>query len=167
MPKPAELAPIVSWRSRTRRADAKAIKDLVRASGVFSLEELRIAEELIRDRLHKGRSSDYEFLLAELGEELVGYACFGRIPLTRASYDLYWIVVSPDHQRHGIGRQLLALVEDNLRARGRGDLYVETSSRRAYQAAQRFYASSGYQECARFPNFYAPGDAKIVFVKRI
>ena len=143
------------------------MRELIQASGVFSPEEIDVAEELARERLDKGTSSDYEFLFAEAGETLAGYACFGRIPLTRASYDLYWIVVGPDQQRRGVGQQLLARVEDVLRARGGGNLYVETSSRPSYEAARRFYTSAGYRECGRFPDFYAPGDAKVVFVKRL
>ena len=35
---------------------------------------------------------------------VVGYACYGPIACTVASYDLYWIAVDPQFQRHGIGQ---------------------------------------------------------------
>ena len=166
MPQPPDPLPALHWRTRPHRSDAKAIRDLVIEAGVFSPEEIDIAEELIRERLQKGLESGYEFLFAEIGDALAGYACFGRIPLTRASFDLYWIVVAPRFRCHGIGRQLMLRVEERLRARGGGQVYIETSSRQPYEAARRFYLASGYEECARFADFYAPGDAKVVFVKR-
>jgi ribosomal protein S18 acetylase RimI-like enzyme len=167
MTKPAETRlPVLHWRTTPRSGDTRSVRKLIQASGVFSPEEIDVAEELVRERLDKGTASGYEFVFAETGESLAGSACYGRVPLTRASYDLDWIAVGPNQQRRGVGQQLLARVEDDLRARGGGNLYVETSSRPSYEAARRFYASAGYRECARFPDFYAPGDAKVVFLKR-
>lgn len=163
----AERSSAVRYRTRPRRSDVGAIRELVANAGVFSEEEVGIAEELIRQRLRHGVSSGYDWVFADVGTALAGYACFGRIPLTRASFDLYWIVTAPGFQRQGIGRELLRQVEDHLSARGGGNLYIETSSRQPYEAARRFYLSSDYHECGRFADFYATGDAKVTFVKRL
>jgi hypothetical protein len=45
-------------------------------------------------------------------------------------------------------------------------LIVETSSRSDYTATRAFYERRGYREAARVRDFYAPGDDRIIFVKR-
>jgi ribosomal protein S18 acetylase RimI-like enzyme len=160
-------APAVRYRHRPRIRDRAALRRLVAATGVFSAEEKAIALELLEERLVRKRRSTYEFFFAEHGGELVGYCCFGRVPLTQRSYDLYWIAVAPAAEGRGIGRALMRLVEDTLAARGGGDLYIETSSRGAYRRTRRFYRAAGYRQAARLRDFYAPGDHKIMFCKTI
>ena len=101
------------------------------------------------------------------GCELVGYCAWGAVPLTKRSYDLYWIAVAPGRQGLGIGRQLLERAERAVAARGGGGLYIETSSRPAYRRTRRFYRAAGYRQVARLADFYAPGDDKLVFCKTI
>ena len=96
---------------------------------------------------------------------LLGYACYGLIPLTANSYDLYWIAVGPEYQGHGIGKILLETTEKRIRKSGGKRVYVDTSSRRQYRPTRRFYASCGYKKAADLPDFYRDGDGKIVFVK--
>ena len=72
----------------------------------------------------------------------MGYACFGPHPLTQGTYDLYWIVVDPVAQGHGIGHALLAGVEAEVLARGGRLLLVETSSTSAYASARRLYETA-------------------------
>ena len=97
----------------------------------------------------------------------MGYAAWGRDPLTQRSFDLYWIVVAPAAQGQGLGRALLALVERAVAGSGGGNLYIETSSRMAYARSRRFYRSAGYRRVARLRDFYAPGDHKLMFCKVI
>jgi ribosomal protein S18 acetylase RimI-like enzyme len=94
-----------------------------------------------------------------------GYACFGPHSLTQGTYDLYWIVVDPTAQGHGIGHALLARVEAEVQARGGRLLLVETSGTPAYAPARRFYESSGYRCEAVVHDFYAPGDDLLIFSK--
>jgi ribosomal protein S18 acetylase RimI-like enzyme len=96
---------------------------------------------------------------------MLGYACFGPHSLTQGTYDLYWIVVDPTAQGHGIGHALLARVEAEVQARGGRLLLVETSGTPAYAPARRFYESSGYRCEAVVHDFYAPGDDLLIFSK--
>jgi ribosomal protein S18 acetylase RimI-like enzyme len=160
-------APKVVYRERARRGDLASLRRLVGEIDVFSAEERKVAVELLEERLTRGRASGYEFYFAALGTELVGYCTWGDVPLTRASYDLYWIAVAPKCRGLGIGRRLLREAEAAVARRGGGQLYVETSSRAIYASTRRFYRGAGYRQIARFANFYAPGDHKIVFCKTI
>jgi ribosomal protein S18 acetylase RimI-like enzyme len=157
----------VRYRSRPRSADLPALRRLVAATRVFYPEERAIALELLEERLRRGAKSGYEFFFADLGERLVGYCAWGNVPLTRSSYDLYWIAVEPAAQGKGIGQRLMTLVERAVGERGGGGLYIETSSRAVYARTRRFYRDAGYREVARLRNFYAAGDHKVVFCKTI
>jgi ribosomal protein S18 acetylase RimI-like enzyme len=143
------------------------LRRLVSAAGVFCRAERAIALELLEERLVRGAKSGYSFFFAERGAELVGYCAWGKAPLTRRSYDLYWIVVAPTAQGCGVGRALLELAERAVAARGGGNLYIETSSRRAYERSRRFYRRAAYRQVARLRDFYGPGDHKVMFCKEI
>ncbi len=161
------MTEVAGYRDSVRPADAGAVRALVEATGFFHAEEVAIAQELVDERLEKGAASGYEFLLADDGARLVGYSCYGRIPLTEGSFDLYWIAVHPDRQGSGLGRSLLVATELKIRAAGGTAVYAETSGRPQYAPTRGFYTRCGYDTAAVFADFYAPGDAKYVFVKSL
>jgi ribosomal protein S18 acetylase RimI-like enzyme len=155
----------VCWREAARASDVAAVRELVAAAGVFSAAEIAIAADLVRETLGVGQASGYHFLFAERGDRLGGYTCYGPIPATAGSFELYWIAVRPDHQGRGLGRQLLAKTEERIIRAGGRRIYADTSSREDYARAHLLYAAAGYVEAARLPDFYAPGDAKLVLLK--
>jgi ribosomal protein S18 acetylase RimI-like enzyme len=164
--KRAGLAPI-RYRSRPRPSDRRALRGLIAAARLFTAEERAIALEVLDEWLRLGPKCNYSFFFAERAGEVVGYCAYGPVPLTKRSHDLYWIVVSPAARRRGIGRALLARVEEAVARRGGGGLYIETSSRRPYNPTRRFYRRSGYRQIARLTGFYGPRDDKIMFRKVI
>jgi len=155
----------LDWRSELKQGDIAAIRNMAVRAGVFSEEEIGVAVELAEDKLTKGSASDYHFMLADIHDALVGYTCFGRIPLTEARYDLYWIVVSADIQQKGIASALMGQTETSLHALGGRILYAETSSRAIYAPAHGFYRKQGFTESACLKDFYADGDDKLIFSK--
>lgn len=159
--------PAPVFREQLRDSDPDKIEALVRATQFFSPEEVGIARELADDAFANREHSHYRFVLAEQSGVLAGYACFGRIPGTRSAWDLYWIVVAPTSQAQGLGRQILCKVEARVSAANGDQLYAETSSREQYGPTRRFYSRCGFREAAEFPDFYAPGDGKIVYVKQL
>lgn len=146
-------------------ADLEQVAELLGATRFFSAEEIAVGVELVTERLEKGQASGYEFVLAEQERKLVGYTCFGPIPCTRGSYDLYWIAVHPDWQRQGIGARLLAYSEQRVAQAGGRRLYIETSARPQYNPTRAFYERSGYRQEAWLADFYAPGDSKVIYCK--
>jgi ribosomal protein S18 acetylase RimI-like enzyme len=153
-------------RHRVLPSDRQAVRALVEATGFFRANEVDVAEELVRECLSRGEASGYHFLFAERDGQLAGYACYGPIAVTLGSWDLYWIIVHPNFQRQGIGAALLADAEKRICAAQGRQIYIETSSQPLYQPTQSFYARGGYVLEATLKDFYAPGDDKLVFVKR-
>jgi ribosomal protein S18 acetylase RimI-like enzyme len=147
--------------------DVQDVRDLVARTGVFSEAEVAIAAELVEEALRRGSVAGYEFVFAEGEGCLAGYTCFGPIPATAGSYDLYWIAVHPDHHGRGLGRTLLARSEARIAEAGGSQVWVDTSSRREYAPAWRLYRAAGYREAARLEGFYGPDDAKLIFAKSL
>lgn len=156
--------PQLHWRDEVVPADEEAIAELVKATGYFTEDEVDIAAELVRERLTNGTASGYEFIIAELDNRIVGYACFGKIDGTEAAFDLYWIAVDPACQGKGIGRQIMRKAEQLMSAMGAQSVYVDTSSSEKYTSTRAFYNSMGYHEQARLIDFYRRGDSKVIFV---
>jgi D-alanine-D-alanine ligase len=154
-------------RSRPRASDVKALAHLLDATKVFYPAERRIALELLGERIAQGAASGYFFCFAERGSEVLGYCVYGPVPLTRGSYDLYWIAVDPASQGTGVGQLLLERAEQDVARRGGERLYIETSSRTPYRRTRRFYLRAGYARAARLRDFYARGDHKIIFCKEL
>jgi GNAT superfamily N-acetyltransferase len=158
----------LGFRDTLERADVELVRGLAQDSGGFSASEVEIAVELAEESLARGAAaSGYHFLFAEADGEPKGYACFGPIPLTAASWDLYWIAVPKHGQGNGIGRRLMAEMERRAKALGATHFYIDTSGRADYARSQAFYKASGYGLAANLPDFYAPGDAKLIFAKKI
>ena len=156
---------MTNLRTELRAADRYHVRRLVEATSFFSVEERDIAVELVDVALEKGDASGYLFVFADGPEGPLGYACYGPIPGTRASYDLYWIVVDPAAQGTGTGRRVLADVERRIVQAGGTRLYADTSSRAQYAPTQAFYVGVGYTIAAHLEDYYSPGDGKLTYLK--
>ena len=159
----------MSFRHTICCEDLEQIRKVTGSSGYFSAEEIDLAEEVARDGLSGGPQSGYEFVFADIsapdGRCVAGYACFGKIPCTYGSFDLYWLAVQEMYRGKGIGRQLMAVVELCVTlAKGR-KLFAETSSRAQYASTRGFYTACGFREEARLRNYYLPGEDQVIFSK--
>lgn len=157
----------ITFRTNPRSEDIGNIRDIVASTGFFHDYEIPVAVELVEERLKKGESTGYFFVFAMDGEKTIAYACYGEIPCTSGSYDLYWIATHNDYRGKGIGRLLLAETEKEILKRGGRGIYVETSSQSKYLPTQKFYENNQYILEARIRDFYEPGDDKMLYVKRL
>jgi GNAT superfamily N-acetyltransferase len=139
--------------------------NIVQSSGFFSAAEIELACELAADKLEHGWQSSYQFLFAQDSGQVVGYTCYGLIPATAGSYDLYWIAVSEAMRGRGLGKILLQKTESLISCVGGRHVYAETSSRAQYTPTHRFYETCGYIVEAVLKDFYAPDDSKIIYSK--
>jgi len=157
--------PQVRYRDRLLPSDAQSVFAIVKSSGFFSTQEAEVALELVKEGQTKGISSGYCFLFAEIREEVAGYTCYGLIPCTAESFDIYWIAVSASLRGLGLGKGLLKKTEEKIQSMGGRRVYVDTSSRAQYAPTRAFYMRCGYHEAAVLEHFYAPEDHKVIFLK--
>ncbi|MEQ9561678.1 MAG: GNAT family N-acetyltransferase [Woeseiaceae bacterium] len=160
----------MSWRTDVRASDVVAVRSLVAETGFFSAEEIDVAAELVEETLTRGKAAGYEFVFADAPDasgRLLGYSCYGAIPATVSSFDLYWIAVAAGKQRSGLGRELIRESERQARAMGASRMFVDTAGREQYAPTRAFYERMGYRKAAVLDDFYAPGDAKVIYAKTL
>jgi len=145
-------------------ADRRRIEEITRAVLVFRNDEVPVALEVFDGAV--GGSPDYIALGATVDERLVGWICWGPTPCTLGTYDLYWMAVDPTMQGSGIGAALLREMEGRLAGSARL-IVVETAGRPDYRPTRAFYEARGYRKAAIIPDFYAPGDDQVVYVKAL
>jgi len=147
------------------KRDKPSVLEILHTLPEFKPSEVAVAEELIDCYLR--HSPDYHLLVAELEAKVVGYICYGPAPLTEGTWDIYWIAVTLERQRQGIGSALLASAEDEIRrAQGR-TIFIDTSSQPSYEKTRGFYLKHGYEVVCQIADFYAVGDDKLILRKRL
>ena len=155
----------LTWFDQPRPGDAERVRALTAATDVFSADECDIAAGIIDEHVRVGPGSGYAFALVERDAQLVGFGCWGPIPGTQQRFDLYWLAVDSALRGQGLGRRLLERAEASAAASGGAWMFVDTSSLDGYAPAWRLYEATGYRLVARIPEFFAAGDAKLVFAK--
>ncbi|MFH1768219.1 MAG: N-acetyltransferase, partial [Candidatus Omnitrophota bacterium] len=135
--------------------------------GIFNGKEIEVMEEVIENYV-KSPEKDYFLLEEKQGEAVAGFLIFGRTPLTKSSWDIYWLVVDKNYQGKGFGRKLLKRMEEFILQNGSGAvLRVETSTKKEFAHARNLYARQEFKEVGRIPDFYEEGDSLIIYYKEI
>lgn len=158
----------IAFRGLTEE-DLSALKAVLRRNApVFSERECRMAVSLMEEALARRDDEDpYLFTVVERDGVVLGFACYGTVPLTEGCFDLYWIALEPGAHGHGIGQALLRSCETEMRRQGGRLLIAETSGLADYARARRFYTATGFAQIACIPDFYKPGDDKCIYVKQL
>jgi len=149
------------------KKDKPALMRILRNTPEFKSSEIAVAEEVVDIYLSNIKGSGYHVLVAEVDSAVMGYICFGPTPLTNGTWDLYWQVVAREKRGQGIGSALMKAAEGEIRkAQGRLAI-IETSSTPLYEKTRRFHLGQGYEIIGCIPDFYAPGDDKLILQKRL
>jgi ribosomal protein S18 acetylase RimI-like enzyme len=151
----------------TLRRDADEILRIAAEEPLFTEEEADTVGELLDDYLELPDHNGYTFLTATLDKRVVGFICFGPTPLTRGTFDLYWICVDREVGRRGIGRELVERVVNEVRSLGGRMIVLDTSGTPEYAPTRAFYESVGFAPAATVPEFYKPGDDLVIFSRRV
>ncbi len=152
---------------KLKRTDRGKLRKILVDTNHFNKEEIKVALELIDVYLNHRRQKDYIIYVYETDDsrKTAGYICYGRRPLTEATYDLYWIAVDPNIHGKGIGSILIRFMEADLK-RIKGNLIlIETSGKEHYTGERKFYEKNGYDVQTIIKDFYKPGDDLYVFRK--
>ncbi len=152
--------------NRLLASDIPVFRRLLQSTGMFFDFEIDVAIEIMELFIKDGEKSGYYFYVAELNGQPVGYINFGPTPCTQYSWDVYWIAVEKQFQGTGIGGNLLKMAEKNIEKNNGQNIWIETSSRPDYLPTHRFYEKKGYAKMCELPDFYAPGDHKIIYLKK-
>jgi predicted N-acetyltransferase YhbS len=149
------------------QGDKPSVLSILHTTPEFAPADIEVAEELIDIYLEQSVKSGYHILVAEDGGEISGYICYGPTPLTEGTWDIYWVAVSRMKQKRGVGGALMKAAEENIRKANGRLIIIETSSLPSYEKTRRFYSSKGYNAACQIADFYADGDDKVIFQKKL
>lgn len=156
-----EIRPLVN------KDRAKLLSMLIK-SQVFTSEEIGVAMELIDIVLKDQDQKDYRIhCMVDDQDQPMGYICYGPVPMTQGTFDLYWIVVDPDFQHQRIGSRLLIFLEALIKKVKGRMILADTSTIPQFEKTRRFYLKNGFREVARVPDYYQPGNDRVTFCKRL
>lgn len=147
--------------------DRTIIIDILNTTQEFTAEEVSVAIELCDYYLKESYKSGYHIYIAEVDRIVDAYICFGPTPLTKGTWDIYWMAVNKDVKGKGIGSTLLRFAEHNIQDANGRLILIETSSKTNYENTRQFYIHNDYNLIARVPNYYEQFDDKIIFGKEL
>lgn len=150
--------------------DKSAMVGLANDTGIFQPGEAEALLGGVLESLHAGSLGEghQAHVSTDISSgEITGWVYFGPTPNADGVWDLWWIGVAPARQGRRIGGALLRFVEDRVRDASGRLLLVETSSLPKFEPVRRFYRYHQFIECGTVPDFYGPGNGKVIFAKRI
>lgn len=109
------------------------------------------------------------FWVLEREGRVIGFTGFDGIQDSVGSAWLSWTYVAEDVRGTGAGHAMMEGLKPELARTGVERLFVSTSDYRedgedVYGPARRFYEREGAREVLRVPDYYAPGEARIVYL---
>ena len=149
---------------RIRRPDASDLPDIQLVLSETELFPPDMLSEMIEPFL-TGSVGDERWLVCDTSEGVDGFSYVRREPLTAGTWNLLAIGFRREHQGAGYGARLIAEVERSLV--GERILIVDTSSLDQFEATRHFYESCGYVQASVIRDYWADGDDKVTFWKRL
>ena len=120
---------------------------------------------LLPDLLAQGGADTW--LSSHVNGAAVGLGLTAPDPMTDGTWTMRALPVRPEVQGQGLGATLVTASEDRLRSLGARLQLLDTSGTDAFTATRAFYVAQGYEREARIRNFWAGGDDKVTFRKRL
>jgi ribosomal protein S18 acetylase RimI-like enzyme len=148
--------------------DRNRIEKILTDTNNFNSDEINTAMELIDIYLNVRDQKDYEIFVDEGENGIInGYICIGQRPLTKSTYDLYWIAVNPSVQSKGIGSGLIKYIEEYIENKNGKLILLETSGKPSYEKERKFYEKNSYNKITEIKDFYDEGDSLVIYGKYI
>jgi ribosomal protein S18 acetylase RimI-like enzyme len=152
---------------RAGQEDKEAVMAILKQTKFFRPEELKVAEEVFDDSISGDPKNDYQSFVARQAHKTIGWVCFGPTPCTVGTFDIYWIAVNPEHQNTGVGTSLVQYAVTTIKNSNGRMIVVETSGTEHYLTTRRFYEKLGFCPQLCIKDFYAVGDDKIIYIKKV
>ncbi len=142
--------------------DLSNIKLILVDTNLFPVEML---EDMIEPFL-QGIEQQERWLVCDTeADGVIGFSYTRAEALTDGVWNLLAIGFRAQYQGNGFGTKLIENVEQSLK--GERILIVETSSLENFDKTRDFYRSRGYDEEAVIRDYWADGDDKVIYRKRL
>ena len=146
--------------------DRSAILEVAVDSGLFPAEAMVDFGDVVAEQLNN-KAEGHGWLVHDSNDLVSAAIYYAPETFTDGTYNLYFIAVRDAEKGRGLGSALLRHVEAQLRQNDARVLIIETSGLDGFALTRRFYLKHGYTEEARIRDFYAAGDDKVVFWRKL
>ena len=148
--------------------DTPTLLALAEATAVFKPHEIEALDEVLADYHESNHAYGHAAATAlDAAGTIVGFAYLAPAAMTDRTWELWWLAVDPRHHGRGHGRRLLEHAEAHVRRENARLFLIETSDTPVYEPTRGFYLKAGYTQAAVVADFYADGDGKVVYAKRV
>ncbi|MFS0871967.1 GNAT family N-acetyltransferase [Paenibacillus xylanilyticus] len=155
---------LISYR-RLEDRDTESIKQLMEQ---YSLQFPTFIVNLYPERWasYLKHSSDSEYWVAVELDKIVGHAGF-VFNKDEGLYEIVGVVVSPKHQRKGIGKTLLDHICEVIKNRGKTEVVLHTLGHPDNEDTLVFYKSIGYSVSQYEKDHFQAGYSRVTFRKNL
>lgn len=149
------------WNFRSMTSDD--LDDVLRIINDHDEDDHEAAQASYQD---SGLENQYVLTVEDV---ITGMTGFSLAEGTDRTYWLSWTYVDPEHQGNQMGTGMLEALFDILSRENARKIFVSTSDYvdpergSIYQNATKLYKTMGFKEEIVHPDFYAPGEATIVY----
>jgi D-alanine-D-alanine ligase len=165
-PTPIRVTPAAEPQVRLlHAADRDLVDKIANQCGVCRSHEAAPEGEANGNHLANGWWTDYDGVVVEKADQVVGFASFEKLPQTGSTYHLRGLAVTPSAQGHGLGWHMLRAVEAQVLAAGGHILMAETSSKPCHAPARQFFLRQGFRLVGDVPEFYREGESRLTYAK--
>lgn len=148
-------------------ADIEAFKQIVGATEMMPEDAV---EDIMMSYFENAANNEIfgEICMAcERDGKVLGLTYAREEEMAHRVWNLLLIAVAPHAQNQGLGRAMVAHLEDYLRQHKRRMLIIDTSTDPAFEVTQKFYQQLGYTHVSTIPDFWSEGDDKVTYQKKL
>jgi D-alanine-D-alanine ligase len=149
-----------------RRADREAIQAVVAGCGAFGVEQTAALLEQVlpsAERTKRGAAPCLVAVGADGG--VVGVASCRKAAGSEGAFHLEVLAVLQAMQGCGVGGQLLAAVEQQVREGSGKVLLAEVSSQPGQAAARQFFQRKEFRQVGDVPDFFREGASRLTYAR--
>lgn len=107
------------------------------------------------------------WMIAEIERTICGFGFAEPERLTDRTWNIRALAVSNSVRRKGVARAIVAGIEQHVKARQCRLIVVDTTNLVDQEPARAFYKANAYEHVATVSDFFADGEDKVTFTKRL
>ncbi len=148
--------------------DAEQVVVFLLSRFSFDLEMTEFRQQARRDAvLGSLVRENARFWYLEEDDQIVGAIGVTETERENGGYYLDYFAVHQDFRRQGLGSRLLRAAEEFVRSRDGRFILIDTGSTDSFRAARQFYETHGYEQVGMIPDYYAEGDHRFDYYKKL
>ncbi len=150
-----------------RAADVQPVLTLANETGLLTPAEVEDLRWRLEYHPQRPESDRHRALVWDEAGLITGAVYYAPVVMTDRTWNLHWLLARPPFSVHGVAGWLLHHAEEDVRREHGRLLVVEVSARPALEGLRCLCEERLFEPGAVLPDFYADGEAQVIFRKRL